>query len=646
MKLSIIIPYYNSKEYTDELLDCLDKQINPLGDAITCNPDVEVIVVDDGSKTPYKTDYPWCKVIRKRNGGCATARNRGLKAAKGEYIQFIDSDDMIPDYFIERLLEKIASDDYDVIDYSWKSLNRQGNQHNYVLSGDDSYLPNPSVCTRCFSRAYIGKNKFNEFKDSTEDEDFSRKLGYLDKTHPYNHGAITEYMYFYRTSVDNSKIKRFKQGIMKTKRIAYYYPYVSKDMKWLLDEIKAEDQHNEVWLLTMQCEIPELKRYCQISRPMQMWAHYVRGEACNFITVITPPIKCDIVMYCEFCNRVGGISTFIYNWCQHMRKYYDIIVVYHDMDKAQIERLSKIVRLIEHKPQNQPITCDTIILNRLTDKIPQYVRYQKSIQVCHACRQINYRIPLDRTELVNVSQAAKESWGAESAHGTVIHNMSHPVNDRALLLVSATRVGAYDKGLNDTRIRRLAGMLDRQGIKYLWFNFSDGRINNVSPSFVNMPATLDVQPYIARADYLVQLSDQEAYSYSVLEALTLQTALIVTPIPSIYEQGFKDGINGYSLPFDFSENMDISFLKNVPQFEYEYNNKPMIEQWRKLIGSKPTPKAEMPKPSRSTLSPVKVIRTYRDVALDKVLMQGTVTEMDKQRANDLVGMGFVEVLEG
>ena len=637
MKLSIIIPYYNSKEYTDELLKCLDKQMVA---------DVEVIVVDDGSRVPYKTDYPWCKVIRKKNGGCATARNRGLKVATGEYIQFLDSDDMVPDYFIARLLTKITEGDYDIIDYSWKSLNNQGNQHNYVLFGDDSYLPNPSVCTRCFKRSFIGKTRFNEFKDSTEDEDFSRKLGYLDKSTPMKHGSIPEYMYYYRTSVDNSKIKRFKQGIMKTKRIVYYYPYVSKDMDWLLNEIKAEDERNEVWLLTMQCEIPELKRYCQISRPMQMWAHYLRGEDCNFVTVITPPMKCDVVMYCEFCNKVGGISTFIYNWCQHMRKYYDIIVLYHDMDPTQTERLSKIVRLVEHKPNNQQIICNTIILNRLTDKIPPYVKYQKSVQICHACRQINYRIPLDRMELVNVSQAAKDSWRDESAHGVVIHNMSYPTEDRALLLVSATRVGAFDKGLNDTRIRRLAKMLDKQGIKYIWLNFSDGRINNVSPNFINMAPVLDVQPYIARADYLVQLSDQEAYSYSVLEALTLHTALLVTPIPSIYEEGLIEGVNGYTLPFDFSENTDLSFLRNVPKFDFEYDNKSIIAQWRKLIDSKSVKKVELPKTPRGTRCAVKVLQTYRDVVLNTVLMQGAVIEMDSDRALDLANMRFVELLEG
>ena len=68
---------------------------------------VEVIVVDDGSTKPITTDYPWCTVIRKKNGGSGSARNKGLSASKGEYIAFIDADDLVADYYIDKILEEI-----------------------------------------------------------------------------------------------------------------------------------------------------------------------------------------------------------------------------------------------------------------------------------------------------------------------------------------------------------------------------------------------------------------------------------------------------------------------------------------------------------------------------------------------------------
>ena len=86
-KLSIIIPYYNGGEYTKALLDCLAPQVTK---------DVEVILVDDGSKEPFKTTEKWLKVIRKENGGVSSARNAGIDKATGEYITFVDHDDLLP----------------------------------------------------------------------------------------------------------------------------------------------------------------------------------------------------------------------------------------------------------------------------------------------------------------------------------------------------------------------------------------------------------------------------------------------------------------------------------------------------------------------------------------------------------------------
>ena len=107
--LSIIIPYYEGGVYTVELLERIGMQITD---------EVEVILVDDGSPTPFKKktidyDFEWLKVIRQKNKRCAGARNTGIRRSTGEYIQFIDADDMIPDYFISRLLREITENPFD-----------------------------------------------------------------------------------------------------------------------------------------------------------------------------------------------------------------------------------------------------------------------------------------------------------------------------------------------------------------------------------------------------------------------------------------------------------------------------------------------------------------------------------------------------
>ena len=64
MRLSIIIPYYNTKKYTDELLRVLAPQRTK---------DVEIIIIDDGSDSCYFNELEGIKTIRKKNGGASSA---------------------------------------------------------------------------------------------------------------------------------------------------------------------------------------------------------------------------------------------------------------------------------------------------------------------------------------------------------------------------------------------------------------------------------------------------------------------------------------------------------------------------------------------------------------------------------------------
>lgn len=626
IKLSIIIPYYNAEEYTRELLAALEPQITD---------EVEVILVDDGSKVPFQTDKTWVKIYRKENGGCASARNVGIEHSQGEYLQFIDADDTVSEYFIKKLFIAFNSEP-DVIDFSWKSLTTNGSQQGYKLKTENDRLKNPSVCTRCFKKSFIGDIRFNELKDSTEDEDFSRRVGYLDPENEFKHMAITDYMYYYRTAVDNSKVKRFKKGMMRTKRIVYHYKHVTKQMTWLLEEIKKENEVNEVWLITAQNDIPELKRYCQIAASINIWGHELRGEPYQKYTQIDPAIKTDILFYCEYVNKVGGIGTFLYNTCRHLKKYYSIVIMHERFPDEIVEKLSQVVPVI--KNNGRAIVCDTIVLNRLKDKIPPDVAYNKSIQICHACLQKTFKIPHDSDYLVNVSQAAKDSWGEEAKDGIVINNMSYPEANE-LLLVSATRMQAGDKGLLDQRTRKFAEMLNEKGINFTWLNFSDKGLSNPPANFINMDPRPNIQSFIKRADYLVQLSDKEAFSMSILEALCLNTCVLACPFPSLFEEGFEDGKTGYVIPYDM--NFDVEKILTVPKFEFRYDNERIISQWKELIsrpGNKRTTASSSTDrtfESKEEIVNVKVIKKFRDKDTGERIMPG-ITTMTRTRVDEIL----------
>lgn len=123
MKLSVIIPVYNSKNNLKELFESilsakLDNQI-------------EVILVDDGSTDgsselcdTLADQDERCSVIHKTNGGVSSARNAGLFAAKGEYIFFCDSDDIVNTATLSEaitLLEKIKADVF-IFDFHYNFL--------------------------------------------------------------------------------------------------------------------------------------------------------------------------------------------------------------------------------------------------------------------------------------------------------------------------------------------------------------------------------------------------------------------------------------------------------------------------------------------------------------------------------------------
>ena len=109
MKLSIIVPVYNVEKYIRLCMESIFKQ------GLDEN-DYEVIIVNDG--TPDKsmemiTDiivaHQNIRVINQDNQGISIARNNGLEMATGEYIQFLDSDDLLIDNSLPYLLDKATS---------------------------------------------------------------------------------------------------------------------------------------------------------------------------------------------------------------------------------------------------------------------------------------------------------------------------------------------------------------------------------------------------------------------------------------------------------------------------------------------------------------------------------------------------------
>ena len=622
MILSIIIPAYNPGEYIYELLNKLKPQLND---------DIEVIVVDDGSKEPIKAPR-FVKCIRQENQGVSAARNRGLDEATGEYIAFIDADDLVTEDYIKSIMQKIE-EGCDYIYLSWKTTGK-GWQATVLLKSIDDVFPPDNLCVwnRVYRHKMIGKKRFNTKKLIAEDAEFIRIV----ETKGYKKGFIEKPIYLYRSDTPNSLSKRFAGGELNTKRIVYYFKNVSKDMKYLLRDFKIDDQEAEVILMTHDNQIPELKKYAMVIAPRRIRATEKKGESCELIEIIEPPIKTQVVLWTHYSNAIGGIETFTYYFAKTMAKYYDLIILYDKMDPKQIERVSKYAECRKNNPKIS-IECDTIIVNRIVDQIPQNIHYKQSIQMVHGAK-INYaNVPQDRSKTVCVSEYVKETWEKSTKDATVIHNVlaMDKSSTRPLLMVTASRLDAKDKGL--TRMIKLGKIMDEQNVPYIWICFSNApKISNAPKGMIFMPPTLDIIPWVEKADYLVQLSDEEAFCYSLVEALEVKTAVITTPLPVLGEIGVKDKKNGYVIPFEIPDDFKTKKFLEIPKVEYEFDNQEIIEKWRNILGNtKPTHKYVPPKKIS-----IECIHDYYDTQLMRNVRKGERIEVSKERAEIIRKAGY------
>lgn len=131
MKFSIIIPAYNGEKYIEETLDCLLSQTEQ---------SVEVVVVNDGSsdKTEeivkaYSAKDERVVYVYQENAGVSAARNNGIERARGEYIIFIDSDDLLAKDALEKIYAGLKEENADLAIFRVQSFGDGLNQYNHIV---------------------------------------------------------------------------------------------------------------------------------------------------------------------------------------------------------------------------------------------------------------------------------------------------------------------------------------------------------------------------------------------------------------------------------------------------------------------------------------------------------------------------------
>ena len=357
-------------------------------------------------------------------------------------------------------------------------------------------------------------------------------------------------------------------------------------------------------------------------------------------------MKAQVCVLANCINAIGGIETFVYNWCSLMKDTYDIVVAVSRIDPNQLNRLKRIVKVVQN---TEPIECDTVVVMHIATKaIPSNIKYKKIIRMVHGCKSIAYSNIAECDTLVPVSDTARISFGEElkDFNTKVIWNPMLVERPKKILkLISATRLTAEKGG---QRILEFAKLLKAAGIPYIWYVFSNRDLKKKLKKedfngIVEMPPTLNISSWIKECDYLVQLSDTESFGYSIVESLMLGVPVITTPLDVLSEIGVKDGVNGWVVPFDM-KNIDVDKIYNSNlKFEYKYDNKSIANEWKEVLGE---PKPFVKYIFKEVKMKIKALRSNVTLTVENIkTKKGEIYEVSSDRAALIVGAGYAEYVK-
>jgi len=168
--VSVVIPMFNSQDFILNTLLSIQKQ---------SYKNIEIIVVDDGSTdgsfeqvNELASKDKRIKLLRQKNSGAGIARNHGMDIAKGEYIRFVDSDDILPEDSIEYMLKMAKEYKVDVVlgpmHFYWsEEKTRLPHPHKKIYGKDHRIVDpkghielgeNASVCNKLYKTSFLKKN--------------------------------------------------------------------------------------------------------------------------------------------------------------------------------------------------------------------------------------------------------------------------------------------------------------------------------------------------------------------------------------------------------------------------------------------------------------------------------------------------------
>jgi glycosyltransferase involved in cell wall biosynthesis len=346
----------------------------------------------------------------------------------------------------------------------------------------------------------------------------------------------------------------------------------------------------------------------------------------------------DIIFFIGHINYIGGVEQWIYYIAKKYSKNHDITCIYKKCAPAQLKRLEKLIRCIKYT--DEEIECNKIEFCydfSIIDKV-KAKDYELTIHSDYKAQNIKINIPKQITKIYAVSELVKKTF--EEMYHVKCELLYNPIlldkPKKILKLISATRLTSEKGG---ELMKKIAKAFHDSNIPFIWLVFTDKPSNSETDEFIYMKPRLDIDGYIKEADYLVQVSKTEGFSYSIVQSLCLGTPAIVTDIPVIKEIGIEDGKNGYILDMQL-KNLDVNKIyNNIPKFKYV--PKESEKKWDNLLGESKETLYNYEDMLKSIVE-VRAKKSYFDVELNKKMAKNETFNVTGVRANYLENLELIE----
>ncbi|MDD5680056.1 MAG: glycosyltransferase [Candidatus Omnitrophica bacterium] len=406
MKLiSVVIPTYNCGAYIADAIDIVLNQTYK---------NIEIIIVDDGSGDDTKdilrryAKFNTIKFLSQNNKGPAAARNMGVKEAAGEYVAFLDADDLWEKDKLEKSVYFMEHGGFDWIATGLKKITMDGQVLDERLMKKDAYGYNAAtgelydLKKRVFSYKFglpvhaptlvIRKHCFEKsglFDESLlihEDTDLvlrfqqdGLKGGFLNEMltiYRYRPTSITKNRF-----VDNAD-QMYKVAKKHAKKLGLHNKDVKRDYSQLLWEVASRYYIEKKLLLTLKFTIMSMFYQQDMLKMIKIKKYAVKS-----ITRDRGLQNPKRILYYEPCSGFGGSSNAIANLIKHLnrREYCPMLAIRHCGPQLESIKDVDVIKLKDYPiAPNNMASLAYVIFNAMIETVRIYILIKtKKVAVVH-----------------------------------------------------------------------------------------------------------------------------------------------------------------------------------------------------------------------------------------------------------------------